>query len=355
LLNDLFDYHLSLGSVHNIVHRAIVSARPFNASQNLADVAIGAHDEIFQAGWPVLVGIDVCSSYCYLLSVEEQRDADTWGVRLLELAERDFSPDATIADGGPALRSGQKQALPDVPCRSDVFHVLREVNTLVRRLENRAYEIMATVEDLNKRQANHQWRKGRKNLKFVQQLRFARVALSKAIALADDVATLVTWLQRDVLAVTGVTYAERCEMYDFIVDELFAREHDSAWIGPVRTTLENQEEDLLAFAEQLEEDVARLARQWQTREKTVRELLHTQTTLPMSSAKRWEEERQLRRELGSERYYGLSQDVKKLREQVVRSSSVVENLNSRLRNYFFLRKQVGRDYLSLPQFFVNHR
>ena len=34
---------------------------------------------------------------------------------------------------------------------------------------------------------------------------------------------------------------------------------------------------------------------------------------------------------------------------------MVENLNSRLRNYFFLRRQLGKDYLTLLQFFLNHR
>ena len=40
--------------------------------------------------------------------------------------------------------------------------------------------------------------------------------------------------------------------------------------------------------------------------------------------------------------------------KVVRASSVVENLNSRLRNYFFLRRQLGPEYLTLLQFFLNH-
>ena len=39
----------------------------------------------------------------------------------------------------------------------------------------------------------------------------------------------------------------------------------------------------------------------------------------------------------------------------VRASSVVENLNSRLRSYFFLRRHLGPDYLTLLQFFLNHR
>jgi len=38
-----------------------------------------------------------------------------------------------------------------------------------------------------------------------------------------------------------------------------------------------------------------------------------------------------------------------------RTSSLVENLNSRLRNYFFLRKHLNSDYLELLRFFLNHR
>ena len=38
-----------------------------------------------------------------------------------------------------------------------------------------------------------------------------------------------------------------------------------------------------------------------------------------------------------------------------RSSSLVEDLNSRLRKYFFLRHHLGAAYLGLLQFFLNHR
>ncbi len=38
-----------------------------------------------------------------------------------------------------------------------------------------------------------------------------------------------------------------------------------------------------------------------------------------------------------------------------RCSSMVENLNSRLRNYFTLRRQLGSEYLGLLEFFLNHR
>jgi hypothetical protein len=34
---------------------------------------------------------------------------------------------------------------------------------------------------------------------------------------------------------------------------------------------------------------------------------------------------------------------------------LVENLNGRLRNYFFLRRNLGQGYLDLLRFFLNHR
>jgi hypothetical protein len=41
--------------------------------------------------------------------------------------------------------------------------------------------------------------------------------------------------------------------------------------------------------------------------------------------------------------------------QTSRASSIVENINSRLRNYFFLRRHIGHGYLDLLRFFLNHR
>ena len=354
LLADVFDTSLSLGSVHNIVQQAVAPARAVNARQDLAGISIGAHDEIFQAGKPVLVGLDTHSTYCYLLSLEDHRDADTWGVRLLELADRGFAPDATIADGAKGLRAGQEQALPGVPCRGDVFHCLYEVGPLVRYLENRAYDTMEAVEKLKRQQKRHQRRKGRKNLSMVRRLHLAKVAEAKAIALADDVRTLAHWLQGDILTVAGPDYETRQRLLDLVVAELVLREPQCEHrIRPVRTMLANQGKDLLAFARQLDDDVRTLAGQWQVDEQRIRELLGTQQ-MSEKDSRRWQRDARLRQQLGG-RYYGLSEAVEELSAGVVRASSLVENVNSRLRSYFFLRRQLGPDYLQLLQFYLNHR
>jgi hypothetical protein len=76
LFGDVFDCSISVGTVHNVLQAAVAQARLCNEQQDLGDVRIGAHDEIFQSGRPVLVGVDADSTYCYLLSLEDHRDAD---------------------------------------------------------------------------------------------------------------------------------------------------------------------------------------------------------------------------------------------------------------------------------------
>jgi len=351
--DDVFDYPISVGTVHTILQHAVEQARPYNLRQDLSGVRIGAHDEIFQNGQPVLVGADVASTYCYLLSIEEHRDAETWGVRLLELQDQGFQPEATIADAGKGLRAGQALAMPTVPCRGDVFHALQDAQSLLTFLENRAYAAIGVSTDLERKKARLR-RRGRHTQGAALKLGRAEREETKSVALAADVATLVEWLRKDVLTLAGPNHTTRRELFDFIVAELRSRETLCPHrIGPVVRALTNQRDDLLAFAAELDRDLAALAAEFQTPVETVRAVFDIEV-LEADNPARWPREDKLRSELGS-RFFLLSAAVGELARQTVRASSVIENVNSRLRNYFFLRRHLGPDYLTLLQFFLNHR
>jgi len=351
---DLFDVSMSLGTVHNILHSAVDQARACNQRQSLANIDLPALDEIFQSRQPVLVGADVASGYCFLLSLEESRDAETWAIRLLELQDRGLAPTATIADFGTGLRAGQKLALPGVPCRGDVFHALQETTLLVTYLDNRAYNAMASHHHVQRQKTKTQ-KQGERGAQGLGKKAFlAGQAESQAVRLADDIALLARWLRYDILAVSGLPYGDRCALFDFVVAELKARQHLCGHrIGRVRTLLKNHKGNLLAFAAQLDGDLTALAKDYQVAVETVRELLDVQV-LEERQPRRWQREAVLRQQLG-DRFWGLSVAVKEVADRAVRASSVIENLNSRLRPYFFLRRQLGADYLTLLQFFLNHR
>jgi hypothetical protein len=354
LFRDFFDHNISLGTVHNIVQSAIPQARHVNERQDLSGVRVGAHDEIFQHRQPVLVGVDALTTYCYLLSLEAHRDGDTWGVHLLDLRQRGLHPDSCIGDAGSGLRAGLKAALSDVPCRSDVFHALQEVQDVATTLENKAYQAMNTCADLERKIASRAHRGLPADRSLTTRLVHAAKEQSEAIELADQVACLARWLGQDILALAGPCRADRLGLFDFIRTELEARVARAPYlIRPLVTYLKNQRDDLLDFAGQLDRDFAALADDAQVAPELVRELFAV-LTLDLDNPKRWHRDAPLRQILG-DRYFPLCQALEAVKRRTVRASSVVENLNSRLRDYFFLRQTLGNDYLALLQFFLNHR
>jgi len=240
-----------------------------------------------------------------------------------------------------------------VPCRGDVFHALQLLQPLVTFLENRAYDVIATRSHLEQKKAKRR-RHGQHTQGVALQASRARQTETKAIALAADVALLADWLRRDILSLAGPDHATRCTLYDFVVAELRSRESLCPHrIGPVVRALANQRDDLLAFAAQLDQDLAALAAQFQLPVATLREVFNTDA-LDLDHPARWPREAALREQLGR-RFFPVSVAIAELADQTVRASSVIENLNSRLRSYFFLRRHLGPDYLALLQFFLNHR
>ncbi len=349
---DLLDQHIGLGTVHNVVQQAVLEARRINAAQELSGVRAGSHDELFQGRKPVLAGIDLDSLYCYLLAGEGQRDAETWAIHLWDLAGQGLEPDYVMADGGKGLRAGQALAWPGVACDGDVFHGLQPLTRLATQLEKRAYAAIARREELEQRMAKAKGRGQGRSLS--KKLARARAAETTAIELADTVHTLSTWLREDILALSGLDAPTRRALYDFVVEVLSELEgRDRHRLRPVRRTLANQRNSLLAFATRLDQELEALARQFDISPFLVRQMLAL-ADLPSTTQAYWTRAHGLHRQLHGH-FFPLQQALEALRNRFHRASSLVENFNSRLRNYFFLRRQIGPAYLDLLRFFLNHQ
>ncbi len=282
-LRDLLGLPISIGTVHRVLQSATRQAGVINRQQDLSGIRVGLHDEIFQGATPVLAGVDAASTYCYLLAAEERRDADTWGVHLLDAAQQGLDPDYTIADAGQGLRAGQKAAWGDTPCHGDVFHIQRQCEGLANRLSrlskgatSRRKTLQAKINPTHQPGPDDQ---------LATLLDLARQTEAQASWLARDIRTLTQWLSHDVLVLAGPDLATRRELFDFIVAELAAREHeDVRRIRPVRVALQNQRDDLLAFAGVLDEKLAGIAQAHAISEPLVRDacVLHRlPTTSPV--------------------------------------------------------------------------
>ena len=151
----------------------------------------------------------------------------------------------------------------------------------------------------------------------------------------------------------GPTLAQRQELVDFIVAELRRREPDDERIRAMRVALENQRNDLLAFAGVLDTKLSAIAQTHHLPDSLVREALVLHR-LPSTSQAYWQGWGRLRAPLGA-KFQAVFDAVQHAMAQTPRCSSLVENINSRLRTYFTLRRHLGGSYLDLLRFFLNHR
>src|SRR5215212_775522 len=108
-LRDLLGVSISVGCVHDVLQAATRQASAISQGQDLSRIRVGLHDELFQGATPVLAGVDAHSTYCYLLAAEDRRDADSWGVHLLDAAAQGLRPTTRSLMPGKACVPGRRR------------------------------------------------------------------------------------------------------------------------------------------------------------------------------------------------------------------------------------------------------
>ena len=117
--------------------------------------------------------------------------------------------------------------------------------------------------------------------------------------------------------------------------------------------MQRQRDDVLGFARVLDGKLVSIPQRRRLPLYWVRQVCRLHRKKPTSTAY-WQRWNELHARLGVG-FRDLIAEVRAALDDTPRSSSMVENLNSRLRRYFFLRRHLGDAYLSLLQFFLNHR
>lgn len=342
---------VSEGTVVNVLREAVGRADALNRAEDLRTIREGAHDEIFSQDVPVLVGVDPRTTFVYLLEPSSSRDEASWWAALTDKHERQgLNLSVSLSDAAQGLRAGVKSAFPQIELRGDVFHAQKEISELDTYLENRAYARVAYEQDEERKMARAKRRdQGQKRSK---RLALARAEAKRVITRYDELHTLVQWLI-ELLGLVGPDLAQRRELYDWIVGEMEARASQSHRIGPVATYFRNQRDELLAFVADLQKGLSRIAQTLHVTEASV-QAAYRQFALDPEDPRYEALDRHLFAD-APDQADAIFDAVAELLNQTLRASSSVENINSILRPYFFLRRSVGPEFLTLLQFYLNHR
>jgi hypothetical protein len=346
-LKSFMSYGISLGRISEIFKKYAVKSAAINKASDLAMIEEGALDELHHLGKPTLVGVDVTSLYCFLLSEEDYRDADTWAIKLLELEDQCFAPLRTFADFAGGIRAGQTIAFDDLPCFGDQYHALHKINE-AKRLMTKIYQGKITAAtDLEGKAA----KSSTDGFSDAIIAAYEEEELYKSLSII--VSILAGWLHNDIFKIEGYNPETRSMLYDFIIDELTKLEKlHPKHIKALRVFLVNKKPLLLSFVTNMDKQFAKVALENKVSKQTIWDICQLMR-YGYNNPKYHDLEVKIRLQLKNN-YFKIYSAVREIINNTVRSSSAVENLNSRIRPYYELRKRMGQDFLELLRFYLNH-
>jgi hypothetical protein len=346
LINDLFDRSISLGKIHNIFRAAADEASKINNSIDLSDIDTLCADELFHHNKPILNAVDAYSYYCCTLSINDHRDGDTWGVHLLDAKEQGLNPRVMVSDQADGLVAAQNLVFPGIVHRYDNFHLSRMLMDLRRFYRNRFRSSITDRKDIERR--------------IEHGLTVDPNALQDAVAIeqilkhvSTTIDQLISWLEHDILNKAGLPHHDREMLYDFILEEFRKLEKiESHRISSACVTLKNKKISSLNYVKELDARFTWIAQQHNIPVDCVWEMAQLQRCdylgdtyairmLPLCKL------------LGDE-FDDLEDDVLIALDSTERTSSAVENQNSRVKRYTKQRNHVDNAFLNLLKFYLNH-
>lgn len=346
-IENIFSLHISEGSISNILSEAADKAKAFNESIQLDKIKIGVSDEIFQAGDPVLVGVDPISTFVYLMVPSERRDSVSWYIAYCEKKENQgLYIKESVTDGGLGMKKGIKEAYEELLEQYDIFHMLMKFTKAVNIYENKTYALINTEYTLKKKLLKT------KPKTTVTEYESACLSASVGIEKYDRLIILISWLH-ELLNFGGYSYEDRFNLLNYILEEFNKLQINSKYLDDAITALSSNKGELLLFVKKAEKLFSELAIEEGIRVDTIN-LFWQQRGISKSQKEYWVLDSMLKSKLEND-YCRIKTKAEEILRNIVRSSSIVENINSQIRPYLLLKRVLKGKFLDLLQFYLNTR
>lgn len=351
-IQDFFEFacgiKVSTGYISGILKEASKRAQVFDDSIDLSGINQMAIDEIFQCGKPILTGIDTISTYTFQLEESPDRTADSWALHLSDKQDKGLNPEVSINDGGAGLMSAIPQVFPDAEIQADTFHALHGLGKELTKLERKANKLIAAEYELEAKLEGK-----RPRAKHKESLEELRPKTKEAIRRYDIVQILYVWL-KTLLSFSGYSLVESHILAEWILQEMVVATTDvpgmQKEIAKVCKTLPS----LLSFVGRLERGIDSLERKTGIPAETYK-LLYRQMSYSPDNETSIEICCKLATQLQG-KYVEARDELQNLLDITKKASSLVENLNGRIRGYIEVKRIIPSDFFVLLKVYFNtHR
>lgn len=345
ILENNFQKHVSIGKISQILNQAATRAAEFDESVDLSGIRQGANDEIFQCGNPVLTGVDADTGYVYLLQPTADRTADTWENAMNICRARNLELDVSISDFGTGLLGGIPKAFPDTCIQPDLFHFLMELGNEISSQERNVYTMLTDYykyEEALSGQRVHE--------KTFQKLLSLEEKLLPAVDRCDRLLTLYGWL-REMTRYQGYCYQDVLSLCYWILDQMEETAGITDKLRKVLARTRRNLPDVLIYLERAEKALRECALKKGYPEDSLVLMYRMRGYHPACQEYR-SADRRLRRIL-KKKYADVYLEIEGILKGIKRASSLVENLNGRLRRYMNLKRMIPEKFLTLLKVYFN--
>ncbi len=346
-MENIFGISVSTGTISGVATEASKGAQAFDDGIDLSGIKQGANDEIFQHGTPIMTGVDPESTYTYLLEEAEDRTSETWSTYMGVLKEQGLNLEVSINDSGAGLMSGIPQAFPDIQMQSDTFHASYGLGIEVSKLERKAKKLISDEYDLQAKLACPKPRA--KNKDALEKL----IPLQKdAVRLYDSIYILLVWL-KEMLSFSGYSLSDSLELSYWILDEMEALCINTPGMMKEVAKVRKMLPSLLSFISRLETGFSVAASETGIPIEAFH-LMYRQLSYGAGSTHDCAAQCELVNMLGAD--YGAAQNAfDSVLSRTKKASSLVENLNGRIRSFIEVKRTIPTRFLVLLKVYFNTR
>lgn len=349
-LYSAFNVWVSIGKISRIINEAASKAQEWNSSIDLSGIKIGANDEIFQGKTPVIVGVEPSSTFTYMMEEVENRDSTTWGFHLLENQKNQgLELEMTVNDGGLGLRKGIKEAFPDVEEQLDTFHTEYDLSKAVKALERESIKAKNAEEKLENKLLSQKSSLTQEEVtnyeNCVEKSRNSRMNFKR-------LKLLYVWLL-EILCIGGYFYDEREDLLQYLISEMESIDTKNVYFTKSLKFIKGNVQEILYFVKKAELQMAAFASKEGIPEEVMKKMWKQLRYSPSSADYNY-----LEAEIGV--ILGDKYDETRIKwdlfiKNIVRASSLVECINSLIRPYMNIKKNVPNKFFALMQFYFNTR
>lgn len=292
-----------------------------------------------------MTGIDLQSTYVYLLSPSPDRTGETWQIQMEYCKDQGLDLAVSVSDAGSGLLEGIADAFPNASIQIDLFHVLRDLGREVTQLDNSACRNLEKIEDIRVRLAGPKPRR-----KTQREYDERQSKIDGILKQADAVNILFGWI-RELLGFTGLSIEEVTEQCEWALSEM-------ASVVPERKKLLKEIDKFrkrlpqtVEFLRQMHRNMEDYASKTGLPVDAIR-LAYRQRAFFVGSQEYTAIGKRLWRMLG-DKILLLEKTLSGIISSTMRASSLVENLNSRIRPYINAKRRIGSWFFPLLQLYIN--